>query len=151
MALTQLQLPAFQARTRQHNGALQIFDTFRRRYVVLTPEEWVRQHLAHFLVNFRGFPSGRLAVEREIRQHGFRRRYDLVAFSADMQPLLLGECKAPGVALSEETLQQIRAYHQSIPAPYLLISNGLQHFCCKLNPTRQSWDFLGDIPHFEAL
>lgn len=122
----QLNLPPFEPRLEKRNGVLRIFDVVRRKFVVLTPEEWVRQHMVHFLIQSVGVPLGSLAVERGLEVHGTTRRFDILAYKAG-QPWALVECKAPDVRISQEVLFQAWSYHQTIPAPLVVLTNGMEH------------------------
>lgn len=110
-----------------------IFDPVRRRYVALTPEEWVRQHLVNYLVQHRGVPAGLMQVEAALRLNGLSHRADVVVFDRQAQPLLVAECKAPTVQLTNEVLQQACRYNIRFCARYILISNGLQHLCLRID------------------
>lgn len=110
-----------------------IFDTVRRRYVALTSEEWVRQHLVNFLVQHRGVPAGLMQVEAALRLNGLSHRADVVVFDRQAQPLLVAECKAPTVQLTNEVLQQACRYNIRFCARYILISNGLRHLCLRID------------------
>ncbi|WP_177224168.1 type I restriction enzyme HsdR N-terminal domain-containing protein [Thermoflavifilum thermophilum] len=104
-----------------------IFDRIRKRYVALTPEEWVRQHVLHYLIDVAGYPSGLMAVEKRIPGHSQSRRADIVVYDPDLQPWMVVECKAPDVPLQEDTLMQIAGYNFPLQARYLFITNG--HTC----------------------
>lgn len=110
-----------------------IFDPVRKRYVALTPEEWVRQHLVNYLVQHRGVPAGLMQVEAALRLNGLSHRADIVVFDRQAQPLLVAECKAPTVQLTNEVLQQACRYNIRFCARYILISNGLQHLCLRID------------------
>ena len=110
-----------------------IFDPVRKHYVALTPEEWVRQHLVNYLVQHRGVPAGLMQVEAALRLNGLSHRADVVVFDRQAQPLLVAECKAPTVQLTNEVLQQACRYNIRFCARYILISNGLQHLCLRID------------------
>lgn len=143
-----LNLPASDLRIDDATTPPRIFDPYRRIWVALTPEEWVRQNLLRFLTGRRGYPAGRTAVETTLRMGEASRRCDAVIYSADMTPLLLVECKAPSVAVTEETVAQIAAYNRVVRAPLLLLSNGQTHFCCRIDFANGSFAFLDDIPPY---
>ena len=151
MDLPSLNLPATHHRIDEAATPPRIFDPYRRIWVALTPEEWVRQNLLRFLTERRGYPAGRTAVETTLRMGEASRRCDAVIYTAAMTPLLLVECKAPTVAVSEETLAQIAAYNRVLRAPLLLLSNGNTHFCCRIDFESGTYAFLDDIPaHAES-
>ncbi len=125
----ELTLPPFDYRIKKREGVAMIFDVVRRKYVVLTPEEWVRQHVVHYLYEGKGCPLSLLAVEREIVLYGLKRRFDLVAFARDGRPWLLVECKAPTVTLSQKVFDQAFGYNLIISAVHVAVTNGVSHFC----------------------
>jgi len=127
----------------------EIFDIIRKKFVVLTPEEWVRQHIIHFLINQKSIPASLISVEKQILFNGMKRRTDLVVYSNQRNPLLIIECKEPNVELNQNTINQIYHYNSVLSVPYLLISNGLKHICIKHEANNAL--ILKDIPNFEEL
>jgi hypothetical protein len=121
-----LNLPPFEPRLEKRDGTVRIFDVVRKKYVVLTPEEWVRQHMVHYLLGHLGIPLGSVAVERGLDLNGTTRRFDVLAYKGG-QPWALIECKAPEVPINQEVLFQAWSYHQVIPAPLVVLTNGMQH------------------------
>lgn len=109
-----------------------VWDIIRNKWIVLSPEEYVRQALVHYLINTMNYPLGLISVEKQIKIGSLVRRYDIVVFDRDMKPWLLVECKAPEVSINEQTMFQIIQYHGQIPCPYWLLSNGVQTFCAKI-------------------
>lgn len=146
-----LNLPTFDAKIRVEDGKKQIFDLVRRRYVALTPEEWVRQHFVHFLVNHQGFPSSLLANEVTIKLNNTVKRCDTVLYRPNLSPRLVVEYKAPHVEITQEVFDQITRYNMTLKVDYLIVSNGLRHYCCQMDYTRQTYRFLTDIPAYEEL
>ena len=144
----ELTLPAFEYKVKKKNGAVMIFDMIRKKFVVLTPEEWVRQHVVHYLVEVKGYPVASIAVEREIDLYGLRRRFDIVVFDRIGKPWMLVECKAPAVLLSKQVFDQAFRYNLTLCAPYVAITKGIKHFCGKIDPIR-GFVFLPDFPEFE--
>lgn len=134
MSEKHLNLPPFDYRIRRQNGQPQLFDPIRKRYVALTPEEWVRQHLIHYLVDHLQYPAALMAVEKEIAVGALRRRFDLVCYDRQIRPFLLVECKAPEVALCQETFDQVFQYNSAVGARYVAISNGCHHLCGEVIP-----------------
>ena len=126
-----LNLPAFDARITQRNGKNVIFDVIRRRYVALTPEEWVRQHFTHFLLKEKGYPQGLLANEVQINLNGTRKRCDTVLYN--------------------RVFDQITRYNMVLKVDYLIVSNGLNHYCCRMDYANQTYVFLPGIPHYTEL
>ena len=144
-----LDLPPFDAKlTQSATNQPLIWDGLRRKHVVLTPEEWVRQHVVHYLADHLGYPRGLLALERGLRYNQRRKRTDLLALDPAGQPLLLVECKAPTVPITAETARQATTYNQTIGAPLLLLTNGLQHYCWRVNPVERTNERLAQIPTY---
>ena len=128
-----------------------IFDIVRKKYVLLTPEEWVRQHLLHFLVNERKFPQSLIGVEKKLIVNKLTKRTDVVLYSSSLKPLLIAECKAPGVNISQKAFDQAARYNMTLGVLYLLITNGLKTFVCRIDHSSHSYLFLKEIPHFDEL
>ncbi|MGI4869605.1 MAG: type I restriction enzyme HsdR N-terminal domain-containing protein [Janthinobacterium lividum] len=144
-----LDLPPFAAKTRPTaSGAVEIWDELRRKYVVLTPEEWVRQHVVHYLMAHLGYPRGLLSLERGHRYNQRQKRTDLVALDPAGQPLLLVECKRPTVAITPTVAQQAATYNQTMRAPFLLLTNGLVHYCWRVDFERGVNERLADVPTY---
>jgi type I restriction enzyme R protein len=145
--MLELSLPGFDYKVKKQNGTVMIFDIVRKKYVVLTPEEWVRQHVVHYLVEKKGYAISRVAVEREIELYGLKRRFDIVVFDRSGNPWLLVECKAPAVALTQKVFDQVFRYNLTLAAPYVAITNGVCHFCGYMNQ-ENDFCFLDDFPEF---
>lgn len=146
-----LNLPTFDCKIKDSGSGQQIFDPYRRRYVALTPEEWVRQHFCHYLTQEKHYPASRLANEYRIRLNGQQRRCDTVIFDAGLQPLVICEYKAPTVEITEKVFQQILRYDWVLKARLLIVSNGLRHYCCLMDYERQQSRYLEQIPDFSEL
>ena len=146
-----LDLPPFAHKIRQSAANIpEIWDELRRKYVVLTPEEWVRQHVAHYLLAHLGYPRGLLSLERGHRYNERRKRTDLVALGPTGQPLLLVECKRPTVAITPVVARQAATYNQTMRAPFLLLTNGLTHYCWQVDFERELNVRLAEIPTYPA-
>ena len=128
-----------------------IFDFLRRKYVALTPEEWVRQHFVHFLVEHKGYPKGLLANEVELKVGEKKLRCDTLLYNKELKPRMIVEYKAPTIQLQQKTFDQISAYNLLLKVDYLVISNGLQHYCCKMDYSLQKYAFLESLPDYELL
>ena len=146
-----LNLPAFDARITQRNGKNVIFDVIRRRYVALTPEEWVRQHFTHFLLKEKGYPQGLLANEVQINLNGTRKRCDTVLYNRDLTARMIVEYKAPTVEITQAVFDQITRYNMVLKVDYLIVSNGLQHYCCKIDYNSGAIDFHKEIPSYAEI
>lgn len=149
--MEKINLPAYTHRIKEEDGIVKIFDEFRKKYVSLTPEEWVRQHFMHYLVNYRSYPKGLLLVEKELKIDGLKRRPDLVIYSKDGNPKILVEFKAPSVSIDENVFFQIALYNKKLNLPYLILSNGKVHFCAKINPENGMVDMMDDFPEYDEL
>ena len=147
----EINLPPYEIKWREQDGRRQIFDTLRRRYVALTPEEWVRQHFVHFLIEQKGYPKGLLANEVELRVGEKKLRCDTLLYNKAMQPQMIIEYKAPEVEITQRVFEQISVYNRLLHVDYLVVSNGLQHFCCKMDYKKGEYSFLQNIPDYQAL
>ena len=151
-AICQLNLPMAQLQLeRDREGRITVYDRWRGRHIVLTPEEWVRQHFASMLVSHKGFPSGRIANEISIELNSTARRCDTVVYDDARRPLMIVEYKAPSVAITQAVFNQIARYCSVLRPRYIAVSNGLRHFCCRLNESTGSYGFLADIPHWNQI
>jgi len=133
-------------KTRIRETQQQVFDPVRRKWVAFAPEEMVRQLLILYFIQERHFPASRMSVERKLEVLGMPRRYDLVLYDTRAMPVLLAECKAPTVNISQASLDQIARYNITLKVPYILVTNGRQSFCCNIDFETQSWKFLDSIP-----
>ncbi len=153
MAFPLLNLPEAPLRLRRRaDGRLVVFCPLRRRWVVLTAEEWVRQHFVHFLTAYRNFPTGLLANEIGIEVGGVSRRCDTVLFAREeARPRLIVEYKAPHIAINEAVFTQIQGYNSVLHADWMVVSNGLRHFCCRMDYDARRVTFFPKIPHYSEL
>jgi hypothetical protein len=153
LELPRLAFPEYQFRflNDEPGQSLKIFDTIRKKYVVLTPEEWVRQHLLQFLVNERKFPQSLLSVEKKVLVNRLFRRTDIVVYSKSLQPLLIAECKSPSVKLSQAAFDQAARYNMTLGVLYFVISNGMQTYCCRIDHANKEYVFLDEIPSYGEL
>jgi hypothetical protein len=126
-----------------------IFDIIRKKDIVLTPEEWVRQHCIHFLIKEKKYPLGLINVEKKIEVFGTTKRYDIVVYNSLGKVHLLVECKAPSIQINQKVFDQIAQYNLSLNSRYLMVSNGLQHIFCQLDYTQQSYHFLRNLPQYQ--
>ena len=147
----QLNLPEYEIKVSERGGKRLIFDFLRRKYVALTPEEWVRQHFTHYLVEHKGYPKGLLVNETQLRIGDKSLRCDTVLYNQAMQPRMIIEYKAPTIQIQQKTFDQIAAYNLLLHADYLVISNGMQHYCCQMDYEQRSYRFLTDIPDYELI
>lgn len=146
--MVQLNLPTYPVDLRKIDGKIHIFDANRKKYLVLTPEEWVRQHFLQFLMNQKAYPGSLIKLESGIKYNRQQKRTDLIAHNNKMQPVLLVECKAPQVKINDKTFQQIATYNSEIKAKYLVITNGLEHYC--FHVVGKEIVFLEEVPTYES-
>lgn len=146
-----LNLPAYDYKIRSANGKKEIYDVLRHKFVALTPEEWVRQHFTNFLIKEKGFPAGRMVLEAYIPYNGRKKRCDTVVYDEFLKPLVIVEYKAPQVEITQKVFDQITAYNFALHVNYLIVSNGLKHFCCRMDYEKHHVVFLQDIPNFDQL
>lgn len=144
-----LNLPPADLRIRKQEGKEYVFDPLRKQYVRLTPEEFVRQHFVLYLLSYKNYPAGRLANEVQISLGNTTKRCDTILYDDFLNPLLIIEYKAPTVAINQKTFDQIARYNMSLNVPWLIISNGMQHFCCKIEGGEVRFE--AEIPNFEDL
>lgn len=146
-----MNLPPCELRVKNTPRGPVVLDPLRKRYVALTPEEWVRQHFTAFLTTQRGFPPELMSNEVSLVQNGIKRRCDTLVADRHGQPLVIVEYKAPNVQISQATFDQIVRYNLVLNAPCLMVSNGVNHYCCKINRQAGTYAFLDHIPTFEEL
>lgn len=146
--MEKLNLPAFEHKMRFIEGRKHIFDTVRKKFVVLTPEEWVRQHFMHLLIA-EGYPKGLLGVESGLKYNKLQKRADIVSYDRQGNPFMLVECKAPHVKLTEDVFQQAAVYNMELKAPFLTITNGLDTYISKIDFEKKNYTFLSSLPTFE--
>lgn len=146
-----LNLPAYNCKLKHSDGNSFIFDPVRKKFVLLTPEEWVRQHFLHYLTEHLAYPKSLISIERGMRYNQLQKRTDLRVYSSAGEPLVLVECKAAGVAISSETVKQASVYNQTLRAPYVMLTNGLDHYCWKVDFAASRYEPLGEIPAFGEL
>ena len=149
--MTQLNLPSYEFRTTQKEGRTLIFDAYRRRWVKLNPEEWVRQHFVRYLVEEKKYPAALMAIEHSLQINRQDFRADAVIFSTSRKPLLIVECKAPEVKITQKVFDQIVRYNFQFQVDFLIVTNGLSHFCCKIDKTNLTYEFLQEIPEYDVL
>lgn len=148
----QLNLPTFDYQIRRDSdGITRIFDCLRGKFVALTPEEWVRQHFVNFLIVEHSYPKGLMANEVSLKLNRTSRRCDTLIYSRQGRPLAIAEYKAPSVAVTQAVFDQIARYNSVIGADYLIVSNGMTHYCCRFDSTRQNYKFLREIPLYNEL
>ena len=149
--MTRLNLPPFEIKLRGTKAQPQIFDILRKKYIALTPEEWVRQHFVHFLVEHKGYPAALMTNEIQLKVGEKTLRADSVLYSRDLKPRMIIEYKAPHIPITQKVFDQISIYNMLLHVDYLVVSNGLQHYICKMDYNDKKYLFLEDIPDYEEL
>ena len=146
-----LDLPQCKLKYKSTEGSRQIFDTVRKKYVALTPEEWVRQHFLHYLMSEKKVPASLIVVEKKLHYNKLVKRSDIVVFSNDGQPLLLVECKAPDVGLSQRAFDQAAMYNMDLLVRYLAVTNGMAHYYCIMDYDDRNYTFIPDLPSYKDM
>ena len=149
--MQQLNLPEYTFKFKTEGNKRQVFDPVRRKFVELTPEEWVRQNFIQFLVQEKKYPQSLMTVERGLDLNGTKKRFDIVANNNEGRPVIIVECKSSKVKLSQATFDQITRYNIVLQVDYLIITNGLEHYCAKIDYEKKSYSFLKDIPQYSEL
>jgi len=149
--LQELNFPSYPFKIRRTGEVMEIWDAQRKKWVVLTPEEWVRCHLVQYLIQEKQYPAGLVSVEQSLRVFGLNRRADVVVYNREGKPLLLAECKAPGVRISQEVFDQATRYNISLGVPVLVVTSGMEHFCCTLHRSTGKFQFVPEIPGAEEM
>ncbi len=149
--MTTLNLPPYSVRLGGTRNQPTIFDVLRRKYVALTPEEWVRQHFVHFLIDEKHYPPTLLANEVSLKIGEKSLRADTVLYDRDLQPRMIVEYKAPTIQLTQKVMEQVSAYNLLLHVDFLIVSNGLDHYCCRMNYEQGTYEFLTEIPTYEQI
>ena len=149
--MNRLNLPGFDYKLSGTKDNPQILDILRQRFVALTPEEWVRQHFVHFLINHKGYPKALMGNEVKIKINGKQLRADSVLYDKELRPRMIIEYKASSIPITQQVFDQIFAYNTQLHVDYLVVSNGLNHYCCKLDYATNSYTFLKEIPDYDEL
>ena len=146
-----LNLPPYATKVVVKDGKNMIWDVIRRKYVALTPEEWVRQHFVHFLIEHKGYPVSLLSNEVSLELNGTSRRCDTVLYDRTLSPRMIVEYKAPHIPITQKVFDQICRYNLVFHVDYLIVSNGLSHYCCRMDYANNSYQFLKEVPAYPEL
>jgi len=149
--MQKLNLPTYHLKTREVNDKLEVFDIIRKKYVLLTPEEWVRQQFVNFLINEKNYPASLIAIEKGIKVLKMSKRFDAVVSDQKGYPVALIEFKSPEVNISQKVFEQIATYNMRLKVSHLIVSNGIKHYCCKVDYKKKKFTFLDDIPVYNDL
>ncbi|MBP6040050.1 MAG: type I restriction enzyme HsdR N-terminal domain-containing protein [Flavobacterium sp.] len=147
--MKKLNFPVYSFRFKNSENKVAIFDEIRKKFILLTPEEWVRQHTVQFLLQDKKFPKSYINVEKLIKINDLSKRYDIVVFQPNGEIFLLIECKAPEVPISQNTFDQIARYNLVLKAKYLMVTNGLNHYFCQMDFENEKYLFLNELPAHE--
>lgn len=146
--MQKLNLPTFTFKVKSNENHTLIFDNLRKKYFVLTPEEWVRQHYVQFLMQYKKYPASLIALEKQLLINNRKKRTDIVIYCKEGTPHIIVECKAPQIKISQDTFDQIARYNLKLKATYLVLTNGIQHYYCKMDFKNETYIFLKDIPDY---
>ncbi len=146
-----LNLPTYSLKIKSEQNLEYVYDQFRKKYVRLTPEEWVRQNFAHYLVNEKSFPASRMMLEKSLQINKMSKRCDILVSNDAGDPVVMVECKAPEINIGQSTFEQVSVYNLAFKVKYLVITNGLQHYCCVVDFEKKSVDFLKEIPDYNDI
>ena len=146
--MQKLNFPTYSFRFKNSENKRLIFDAIRKKFVVLQPEEWVRQHCIHHLIEEKKYPKSLINVEKELKLNNLKKRYDIVVFNPDGSIHLIVECKAPTIAIDQTTFDQIARYNLELNATYLMVTNGINHYYCQMDFELERYAFLKDIPDY---
>jgi hypothetical protein len=143
-----LNFPSYSFRFKNSENKVAIFDVIRKKFIQLTPEEWVRQHTIQYVLQEKNYPKSYINVEKLIKINDLHKRYDIVVFQPNGTIFLLVECKAPEVAITQDTFDQIARYNLALKAQYLMVTNGLKHYFCRMDFEKETYLFLTELPEF---
>lgn len=150
MPFPKLNLPSVDLKTKLEKGTMQVFDVVRKKYVKLTPEEWVRQNFIHYLKNEKDYPFGLMGIEKMVKYNNLKTRADIIFYNHKGSAEMIVECKAPNLKITQDVFDQIAKYNFQLKVRYLIVTNGIQHFCCAMNYSKNDIEFLQDIPAYIA-
>jgi len=148
--MEKLNFPAFNLLVKSKENKSFIFDSVRKKWLILSPEEWVRQHCIHYLIDYKSYPLSYIQVEKKLKLNRIERRYDIIVFNKDGSINLLVECKRPNVPITQKTFDQIAQYNLTLSSDYLMITNGLNHYYCQIDLVQKKYIFLKDLPSFKS-
>ena len=149
--MQELNLPKTDLKIITKDGKLHVFDVLRRKYVALTPEEWVRQQFVHFLIGQKGYPAECIGNEISINLNGTKKRCDTVIYDGNAQPTMIVEYKSPQVEITQQVFEQISRYNIKLRVKWLIVSNGLQHYCCKIDYENGTYQFVEEVPAYNDI
>jgi len=148
--MQQLNFPSYTFRFKNSENKVSIFDEIRKKFIILTPEEWVRQHVVQFLLEEKKYPKSLINVEKVLMVNGLRKRYDVVVFNSDGSIFVLIECKAPAIKIAQATFDQIARYNMTMQSQFLMVTNGLNHYFCQMDFENEKYTFLENLPNYNS-
>jgi hypothetical protein len=146
--LQALNLPPYPFKISDKDGQLTLFDETRKKHIIITPEEWVRQHFVQYLINQKKYPKTLIKLEGGLRLNGMAKRSDIVVFNASGEKILMVECKAPSVSINQKVFDQIARYNMTHQIALLAVTNGLEHYYCRIDFENGTYQFIGDLPDY---
>lgn len=146
--MQKLNFPTYSFRFKNSENKISIFDDIRKKFIILQPEEWVRQHCVQYLIHSKGYPKSLINVEKELTINNLQKRYDIVVFNSDGSIHLIVECKAPSINIKQDVFDQIARYNLELNATYLMVTNGINHYYCQMDFKNERYAFLKDIPEY---
>ncbi len=149
--MLRLNLPTYSFNIKFAGKRKHIFDPLRKKFVLLTPEEWVRQNFVRYLREEKGYPASLMMTEQHFRINKCSKRADFLVSGSSGKPLLIGECKSPGVRIGQTVFDQIARYNMKFMVPYLLVTNGLEHYACRYDPRNAQFRYLKEIPEYSSI
>ena len=148
--MQKLNFQLYNFRFKNNENKVSIFDEIRKKFIILTPEEWVRQHVVQFLLEEKKYPKSLINVEKVLKINGLRKRYDVVVFNSDGSIFILIECKAPEIKITQATFDQIARYNMTMNAQFLMVTNGLNHYFCQMDFENEKYVFLENLPNYNS-
>ena len=149
--MQKLNFQLYNFRFKNNENKVSIFDEIRKKFIILTPEEWVRQHVVQFLMQEKKYPKSLINVEKVLKVNGLRKRYDVVVFNSDGSIFILIECKAPEVKIAQTTFDQIARYNMTMKSEFLMVTNGLNHYFCQMDFENEKYQFLPELPMYKIV
>ena len=145
-----LNFHTYHFRFKNSENKVSIFDPIRKKFIILQPEEWVRQHCIQYLIQEKGYPKSLINVEKELTINSLKKRYDIVIYNTDGSIHLIVECKAPKISINQKAFDQIARYNLELNATFLMVTNGLNHYYCNIDFEKESYNFLKEIPSYKS-
>jgi hypothetical protein len=146
--MQKLNFQLYNFRFKNSENKVSIFDEIRKKFIILTPEEWVRQHVVQFLLDEKKYPKSLINVEKVLKVNGLKKRYDIVVFNPEGSISILIECKAPGIKIAQATFDQIARYNMTLKSDFLMVTNGLNHYFCQMDFENEKYTFLEHLPNY---